>query len=447
VEDTFLKPEGGGWNISDHAAGSRRFAFQQPTDQPIPFGMECWGWSGDELVDLGSFAASISPEEWLPNLPRVFTGEGTGFQASYRISVFLPEDLEFVPVDHCFEPCDYQIPAPYDLNIPSTVDECIDGHVNLAGGDLGEGAVAAEWACLELDPDQMLSWEWDETAGIPRSQTRGFQVWTYPSAYAWRNRDAQWVDEVGSAAQVMPRRMPPCDREYVYEVRTTVYYEFADGSVTELRSQPSDEIGVRGPVCPEYATTLELQLDSLHIEDSSDVDGVDSICWFCDQDETQEAYGLLRVNVDTGNGEEEVGRIILWDDVCGTVGGLEPCGEHTRSIRDGEYDLTQETMTSCDLSRGEWDCSAHEGNRSRLAFPVYDGDEIWVYLTLMDHDTGTGDDVFCSGAHTTGRVSMDADQWQEGFLNQWAIFDENSEATCSFVIDAEVIERHRTSEP
>ncbi|MCJ7511430.1 MAG: hypothetical protein MUO23_00500, partial [Anaerolineales bacterium] len=186
AEDTFFTPRGEGWNIADHAAGSGRIAFRQPLDQSIPFGMECWGWAGDDLVNLGAFEVNLPPETWLPNLPQVFTGEGTapegnGFRASYRISLFLPEGLEFVPVDYCPAPCDSEFPAPYDLNIADTTDDCIEGHVNLAGGDLGDGAVAAEWACLELDPDQMLTWEWDETAGVPRSQTQGFQVWTYPS--------------------------------------------------------------------------------------------------------------------------------------------------------------------------------------------------------------------------------------------------------------------------
>jgi hypothetical protein len=454
MEDAFFEAQGEGWNIADHAAGSSRFAFQQPIDQAIPFGMECWGWSGDDLIDLGSFEVNLPPEMWLESLPEEFSGEGAGpdgmgFQAMYRISVFLPENIEFVPFSHCFEPCDYEIPAPYDLEIADSVDDCIDGHVNLPGGDLGEGAVAAEWACLELDPNQMLVWEWDETAGIPRSQTQGFQVLTYLSSYAWRNRDYEWVDVVGSAAQVMPRRMPPCEREYVYEVRTYVYYEEADGSVTELRSQPSEEIGVQGRACPQYRASFDLRLESLHIEDSSDVDGAEALCWFCDQDVTQEAYGLLRVNVDTGSGEEEVGRIILWDDVCGTVGGLEPCGDGSRHIGDGEYDLAQETMTSCETAPdGSSDCTSHENDRNRVTFTIYDGDEIWVYLTLFDHDTATGDDIFCSGVSTSGTVNMDADSWRrEGSIHPLGIFDDNDETSCAFYIHGEVISVDRIPQP
>ncbi|MCJ7514012.1 MAG: hypothetical protein MUO23_13740, partial [Anaerolineales bacterium] len=315
--------------------------------------------------------------------------------------------------------------------------------------DLGDGAVAAEWACLELDPDQMLTWEWDETAGVPRSQTQGFQVWTYPSAYAWRNGDAGWIDSIGSAAQIMPRRMPPCDGEYVYHVRAYLYYEQADGGLIEIRSQPSNAIGVPGPACPEYRATVDLRLNSLVIDASSDVDGLEALCFFCDEDVTQEAYGLLRVTVAHEGREEEVGRIVLWDEICGTVGGIDACGgERTRSIHDGEYDLTQETMTSCETTPdGSWDCTSHERDRNRVTFPVYDGDQIWVYLTLLDHDTGTGDDIFCNGIETGGPINMDADYWQEGSQRHWVIYDDNSEASCRLSLDSEVISRTRLSVP
>ncbi|HET7010594.1 MAG TPA: LysM domain-containing protein, partial [Anaerolineales bacterium] len=87
-EDAFLSVDEDGWNIEDYAAGPHRMIFTHDLDQPIPVAMECWGWAGAELVNLGSFRNSHPRSDWESVLPVRFTGAGEGFEAVYSIGPF-----------------------------------------------------------------------------------------------------------------------------------------------------------------------------------------------------------------------------------------------------------------------------------------------------------------------------------------------------------------------
>jgi hypothetical protein len=454
-EDTFFSPTPDGWNIADYAAGDGRFTFVQPVDESIPLGMECWGWAGDSLLNLGSFSTIITSGQWRETLPLTIPGKGSGpdgggFAVVFRLTWYFPDLTYYKLGSNCEQPCYTYLQPPYGLQPAESPDECSE-HTGLLGGNLGDGAVAAPWACLALPAENLMIWEWDETEQVPRGDLEGFRLYTYTLRDALVNYDAEWIDPIGSAAQIMPIHKPSCGRTYYYRAIAYMYWEDAQGSTTEVRSSYSDPIQIVGPECPTYSASIRVSLDELHVSDSSDVDGLESLCFFCDEDVTQEAYGLVRVAVDRpSTGEEEKGRIILWDTMCGSEVGLVPCGDHTHHVTNGDYSLEEASSVSCEFhGAGGTTCDSEGGGRNDVAFTVYPLDAIWVYVTLWDEDDSTGDDIFCSGMTTTGAILLGPPYtgWQEGDVSQHVIDDDTSDASCRISVNLEVLALYRTHNP
>jgi len=288
---------------------------------------------------------------------------------------------------------------------------------------------------LELPAENIMIWEWDESEQVPRGDLEEFRLFTYTLRDALVNYDAEWIDPIGSAAQIMPIREPPCGRTYYYRAAAYMNWEDAQGSITEVRSSYSDPIQIVGPECPTYAASIRVSLDGLHVSDSHDVDGLESLCFFCAEDVTQEAYGLVRVAVDRpSTGEEEWGRIILWDTACGSEVGLVPCEDHTHRVTNGDYSLEEAGSAS---------------GRNDVAVTVYSGDAIWVYATLWDEDDSTGNDIFCSGMTTTGAILLGPPYtgWQEGDVSPHVIDDDTSNASCRISLNLEVLASYQTRNP
>jgi hypothetical protein len=414
-EDRFFAAQGEGWDIADHAAGDRGFPFTQLVDEPFTTGLSCWAWQGRDLIDLGEFEASHPPDEWRAALPQEFRGRGTGpagggFEAVYRLSPFVPGPLS-VPMDfECLYPCNPDYPSPYDLGHPDSPEDC-QAHADFSDGNRDNGAWAAPWACADIPVEHLWIWEWDPSEDLTRSMLTGFSVYTFPSLAAWREFDWEWQDTVGSAAQVMPiSHFPSCGQTYIYAVRATWTETSDDGSMVESRTWYSPAVSIEGSPCPRGATIL-FHLVSLTVSDVLDVDGLEALCFFCDEDRTFEGYGQVTISVrDPEQGETyDVGRWILWGDACSTDGGIGVCPSHTRSVRDGRIDFEDETrLTSCENQGlgGPMRCSSNATQRMRIGLPIYTGQEIWVRFALWDEDGATGDDVFCRGEHTTGRVTV-----------------------------------------
>jgi len=453
--DTFFSPTPDGWNIADYAAGNGRLTFVQPADESIPLGIECWGWAGSSLVNLGSFSTVISSDQWRGTLPLTIPGkgvgpEGGGFAAVFQLTRYFPDFSYYKLGTNCEQPCYHYMRPPYELRLADSTDECLE-HSSLPGGNLGDGAVAAPWACLELPPENMMIWEWDETEQVPRADLEGFVLYTYPSLHALSTYDEEWSDPIGSAAQIMPIHKPSCGETYYYRAVAYMYWEDAWGSTTEIRSSYSDPIEIERPECPTYGASIKVSLDRLQVSDSHDVDGLEYLCIFCDEDVTQEAYGLVRVAVDRPfTGEEEWGRIILWDTMCGSEVGLVPCEDHTHHVTNGDYSLEVASSVSCEFDRaGGTTCDSEGGGRNEVLVAVYPQDAIWVYVTLWDEDDGTGDDIFCSGMTTTGAIHPGPDNavWQEGRVLQRFIYDDTSDASCVITLNLEVLGLYQTRNP
>ena len=64
-----------------------------------------------------------------------------------------------------------------------------------------------------------------------------------------------------------------------------------------------------------------------------------------------------------------------------------------------------------------------------------------MHYTLRDQDDGTGDDIFCRGEHTTGRITVQQHRDDVGFLYPEGIYNDSSETgtTCILQLEYEYI--------
>ncbi|MEW6403761.1 MAG: LysM domain-containing protein, partial [Chloroflexota bacterium] len=302
-DDMFLARDQDGWNLEDYAAGINRIVFTQSPDKPVPVAIECWGWSGGELVGLGSFAASHPREDWDVMIPRDFIGTGIGeggeFQVVYRIQPYTngyravayshhnqcpsSNDLLDIPLPHTFgrQECDPNLNAPTDVRIPADEDDCMNGHVNLPGGNSEWGGNMGPLGCFFYT--DVVVWEWQ---GEP-SEITGYLV-----EYSRSGPHPLWVDTtvdypssylvIGSMAQVMSGAVAPtCGGTLTVRVAAFAYERFPDevlrvsegGSVDDppydhyFRISPwSSAYSIYGPPCPTQAQ-VKFTLENLHVED------------------------------------------------------------------------------------------------------------------------------------------------------------------------------------
>jgi hypothetical protein len=169
--DTFLALEdNGGWNIRRYAAGLQRYSFAQPPHEPIPVAMECWGWAGQELTDLGSFTASHPREEWDG---RDLTGVGSAFTAVYRIQPF----LNYVIVADHVVIVDPDLPAPTNVRWAGSSANCYYHSNKPDGNELwpGEGGWMAAF-CPAVWEDTIV-WDWEGNDEFTRANIDGFRLY------------------------------------------------------------------------------------------------------------------------------------------------------------------------------------------------------------------------------------------------------------------------------
>ncbi|HET7009175.1 MAG TPA: hypothetical protein VFI11_00245, partial [Anaerolineales bacterium] len=437
-EDAFLSQDEGGWNIEDYAAGPHRAVFTHDLDQPIPVAMECWGWAGAELVNLGSFRNSHPRSDWESVLPVRFTGAGEGFEAVYSIGPFSGElrpllyeydcpsrqDRMVAPSGGDSE-CDTTIPAPYNVRLATDglppeaspaeqAQACAQGHTSLEGGTTLGGAGVAALACGW--PSRTVVWEWDGD----RSQIEGFHVsfeYSTPSRvfYGGLGRLRRYEVTLGSMAQLFP--IPgrvSCEESLTVRVYAFGYEHYPPdtphysegGAIPDppddyfIRTSPNSRpYRVYGPPCPQQAQA-QLVLGNLHVDHSRDVDGLEVLCFFCEEDHTQEAYGVLELDIEADDGTRQTLAVVnLWDS------------EDPRSIGNGNHPLDEEEFEICKLVQGvqplRMRCHQFPAQLSFPGFAMYldEGDRLVATLVLKDADGSTGDDVWCNGITQSPRYT------------------------------------------
>jgi hypothetical protein len=161
----------GAWNIADYAGGNNRLAIALPPDRPLTIRGECLGWSGAELVDLGSFVRTHEPEEWASGR-ELSAGPSSGrFTVTYRIQPPLERPPEDVPR---FE-VDPSIPPPYHLALTGVCAAA-------PGGDCPPGGLQWRWLPRPDDPRPLarfIVFLVDSTPGSPQALMPSYSTRSY----------------------------------------------------------------------------------------------------------------------------------------------------------------------------------------------------------------------------------------------------------------------------
>jgi hypothetical protein len=163
-----------------------------------------------------------------------------------------------------------------------------------------------------------------------------------------------------------------CGLSVFYSVSAIVGADPVTGE--EIQSPLSEELDV--PPC----ATLEITLNSLHVPEGSVSDG-DVDCGAKTRCQTYEAYGWLSFN----------GHRIIWNNHCdpGAFGTCLGPGPSTRSVRDyGDYFWSFMSLNT----GGTW-----LTNNVVIRIPIQTGEKLHYSFQLWDHDSTSGDDIWCEG--------------------------------------------------
>jgi hypothetical protein len=384
-DDSELAPREGGWNISVHASGLRRFTFIQDPEAPVPVEFECWGRRGREHTSLGEFRASHPAEEWDG---RSLTGEGEGFRLTYHIEPFSNERP-----DQGYIALDLSIPRPTDVRIARGFAECATRTYYPGNAMLPREGPLALWACQEIW-EQMLVWDWSP-GGVSRRDIDGFRVYvsdiTPPSEPGvLHGATVIEVGEVGSVLQVFPVPLPSCWQRYAYTVQAFISDDRA-GEIGPRESLRSEPLVLDGPMCP--STMVEFTLEEL--ETGWTDDGIIFTPW-PEEDEILEGFGRGLVRMIGEDGSEREGPWFYFWSVRQMAGIFEGyLGPSYRSIGPYEtYDLAEEDLAIC-----PGNCQLGPGNNS-VVLTVNDGDTIDFAFRLLDDDMEP--DVWCGTEEDMG---------------------------------------------
>jgi hypothetical protein len=164
-------------------------------------------------------------------------------------------------------------------------------------------------------------------------------------------------------------------------------------------------------------------LETLTIEDSTDVDGLEYLCFFCREDRVQEGYGQILVGAFTETWVGKITEFVLGGDLCvGLTAGIFPAisdfslinvcpSASLFNISDATLDLgTQVHLKKCDIRESDrlLECERRAVGQNRTTLEVRHFSEIRVQIVMMDEDGTTGDDVWCgTNPNSVGDLSID----------------------------------------
>lgn len=410
-EDSFLiSADGKTWDLGGSASGIHRTVFGHRSLQPVPVRTECWGWRGEDLLPLGSFLDQRPRADWGKDL----TGAGAGFQLRYRLEPYTNDQ----PLDNLLIE-DVGIESPYRVRIAANQPECLahtdEAYVSL---EAQREAWAGVWACLGVDPEQMLIWEWNESAEVRRSDLNGYRIFVNRNWPADADRPAEdgweYWGEVGPATQAYPILPTPCGRQYGYRMVAFISGGLAsrqgasgqggagfvppvpgpgDGQIPLLPSEspPSgSSLPILGPECPAGQVVVDIELDSIQVGHTWD-----EFCLFEEnlscEDEELEVYGWGTFFLHSADGSiQELADIEFWQDIgcgfgCGNVGWATV--NHDSDVRLGEEDLT--------LCISGEACHGPGPGNNWIQASLGEGDNIEFAFILWDQDDDSGDDIWC----------------------------------------------------
>jgi len=331
----FIQMDSGAWNIADYASGRNKRAIITNGSRPLEIIVECLGWQGGTLVNLGRFTRSHPPEEWDGRLLTAGPADGS-FSVTYRI-----EPTEEVyghgggGDDGAWPLIDPRIPAPYDLLKTASWSSCTRSAEDFI-------------TCATVD-EPGLTWEYTVFEGAPRPPLfyrvyKRLESESVPRVYfdTIGIRKSASLDNSGERA--------------FYSVSAVVGRDPLTGE--EIQSPFSEELEV-----PPLTGTLRITLVNV---------------WSVITDDDMEAYGWLWFN----------GQRVTWNDHCdcGLSGYLAGAPSYT-TIEVGRYNWADMFLNQGDGWRRR---------NNVILLPITDGEPLRMGLQFLDHDQLSSDDVWCA---------------------------------------------------
>lgn len=345
---SFIEMESGSWNIAEHFGGvNRRVIFSER--DPIWIVLECMGWQGDTLINLGQFARSHPHEEWDGRHLTAGPPDGS-FSVTYRILPLTLAETEEGEVGRSVWALeDPSIPPPFGLRTTNYYVRC-----GLAG-------------CMDVNDPGF-----------------GWSFYTDPPPIYFKIY-GRWADEdTPRHYYTLPDNYPApqaaiinCNQSAFYSVRSVVGHT---DTGEDIESPLSEELEVP-PSCPQ----LEITLTGLGANSTPDGDPGTDFC-ISDCGPVVEAYGWLRFN----------GQTVRWNDHCdpGFGSGCLTAGPSYTSVG-AEVGRTNFWIPEY-LNTGSGGGTSH----SRFRIPIQDGRALTVTFGFSDHDFISPDDFWCGWSST-----------------------------------------------
>ena len=343
---SFLELEGAGfWNIAEHFSGDNKRTILNVDMIPVDIVVECLGWGGGNLINLGRFHNSHPAEEWDGRPLRGSPPDGS-YTVTYHIQY--AREVEDEAGRREFRLVDMSYPSPFDLRAIDYWQRCND--------PLGSGVV-----CDTVD-EPGLEWDYPLEAGrIPEF----FRVYL--------RRDGEEVPRLyfeSFRGFMFAPQSTDCNTPAFYSVSAVVGMDSATGELIE--SFPSAELEV-----PVSCAEVEITLTSLWpytAQDHISCNVFQCVYW-------TQAYGWLQFN----------GQRIRWNINCDGInlrGGNCSRIPHTTSIQEHTTRVYWENEY---LNTG----AGWAQNNNVFRIPVQDGLGLRVKFSFSDHDDNDGDDFWC----------------------------------------------------
>jgi hypothetical protein len=364
----FINLASGSWDIAEHFSGSNKREVMAPAAGPLSIVVECLGWQGEELTNLGRFTRAHPPEEWdgRPLMAGPATG---GFSLTYRIQ------YSFHAADEggraAWPLIDARLPAPFNLRTTEDTADCRLPPDRREPGDPCQRTV--------------LAWDYTPAETAPR----------LPTAYKIYRRSPGGSVPILYHTTVAATRSAPlatddCNERVLYSVSAVVGSDEVTGE--EIQSPLSDEFEV-----PPSCASLEITLETLWVYGVYDGD---PCTIFDDCHNDYEAYGWLDFN----------GRRIRWNDHCDTgffdFDGCVYVGPSYTTLPEA----SSHNWSAFMLNTGDgW-----RRSNNVIRVPVVDGTALTLTFTLMDHDSDSPDEGWCGSSGRTALMlaGRPASAWQ-----------------------------------
>ncbi len=360
----FIEMESGAWDIATHFSGENKRVIMVRPGTPIEIVVECMGWQGDTLTNLGRFTRSHPPAEW-DGRPLTASSPDGSFNVTYRIEAFIESEGEVGRSVWALEPA---IPPPYNLRT------AIDYRWTPPDGSPGTGTVA------QISGPSLA---WDFTAPGTRDwEPVDFRVYSQTETGYGRS----FYYNTNSAGNLTAPQVSGGCNETVFYTVTALVREAGTGTIFE--SVPSEFLEV-----PATCGSLEITLNSFQLNrDAHDGEyilgswGRHEGC-FDDCGEEVEAYGWVEFNDFS----------FRWNRHCdGCTMGRVSDTTSVRPLTPVRFDL--EFLQSGGGSYGT--------NHNVIRIPVPAGGILNMEFHFYDHDGGSSDDSLCQSWALPERSSL-----------------------------------------